>query len=211
MEKENLHLLITEEIYMLPQDETSNESEEEVSVEHEVVVETEEEVSIEQEAIVESVEEVSAKQELVHEPASENSKKEETVETTESNEVQDPEEKVAESPKIPKQETESIKEISFAVFHSSNDESDIELLNKIIAACKLPSDQYKIFDGGFDQSISFKKALVFVPEAKAFYSPIPYKNSEFLCSKPLDQISGDVQEKAKLWEALQKFVNQLNE
>ena len=198
MEKENLHLLITEEIYMLPQDETS-------------IIEAEEEVSTEQEAVVESTEEVSAKQEFVDESASENSENVETVEINESNKVQDSEEKGAESPKIPKQELDPVTEIPFAVFHSSNNESDIELLNKIIAACKLPADQYKIFDGGFDQSISFKKALVFVPEAKAFYSPIPYKKSEFLCSKPLDQISGDVQEKAKLWTALQKFVNQLNE
>ncbi|MEO1255595.1 MAG: hypothetical protein AAFY41_12060, partial [Bacteroidota bacterium] len=64
----------------------------------------------------------------------------------------------------------------------------------------------KIFANGFDQSVKFKKALVFVPEAKAFYTPIPYKGSEFLCSKPLTELIKDQNEKAKLWGALQKFV-----
>ncbi len=194
MEHEHLHLFITEEIYRLPEDERSEQGIESPVAEissMDVVSETPQ---------TEGVKEPELKLE-----------KEEVVTETETNEINEGEtpahiETVQESPEIPHHDLEPSKDLPFAVFHSSNNASDIELLHKIIDACKLPEDQYKIFGGGFDQSVHFKKALVFVPEAKAFYTPIPYKNSVFLCSKPLDQISGDVQEKAKLWAALQKFV-----
>lgn len=198
MEEENLHLFITEEIYLLEQDKKAEElSQGTLDQVDEKTTEPEDEPNQEspelskQEVTEEPVPEVEVKKEV---------KTEETPAHVESKQ---------DSPEIPTHSRDSPKEIPFAVFHSSENSSDIELLNKIIAACKVPQDQYKIFGGGFDQSIQFKKALVFVPEAKAFYTPIPYKSSEFLCSKPLDQISGDVQEKAKLWSALQAFVDTL--
>ena len=186
MEREHLHLLITEEIYKLSQDENKDDFEQSVQTEEEV------------------------KPEEIKPTAPTQADKDQEVETTTINEKEEETpahiEIEQESPEIPKHDLEDPGEIPFAVFHSSTNTADIDLLHKIIDACKLPEEQYKIFGGGFDQSVHFKKALVFVPEAKAFYTPIPYKNSEFLCSKPLDQISGDVQEKAKLWSALQKFV-----
>ena len=180
MEKEHLHHLLTEEIYLLPQDQVDGPSE--------------------PSALEQEEPEISEETEI-----------EDTTDLAQTKEEVEPEtpahiETKQESPEIPHHDLEEPGEIPFAVFHSSNNADDIELLHKIIDACKLPQDHYKIFGGGFDQTVHFKKALVFVPEAKAFYTPIPYKNSMFLCSKPLDQISGDVQEKAKLWNALQKFV-----
>ncbi|WP_436517309.1 hypothetical protein [Ekhidna sp. To15] len=193
MKREHLHHFITEEIYILPQDENIAEHLQSQAIEEEVestnnspIDKSEQKV---EKQVVEELEQKPKKQEVVE--------SEETPAHIETKQ---------ESPEIPHHDLEDAGEISFAVFHNSHDASDIELLHKIIDACKLPHDQYKIFGGGFDQSVHFKKALVFVPEAKAFYTPIPYKNSMFLCSKPLDQISGDVQEKAKLWGALQKFV-----
>lgn len=194
MEEENLHLFITEEIYLLEQDKKAEEQN--------------------QGSLDQSDERTAEPENELPQESSELPKEEVTQELTQKVEEKTEEtpahiETTQDSPEIPTQSKESPKEIPFAVFHSSENASDIELLNKIIAACKVPQDQYKIFSGGFDQSIQFEKALVFVPEAKAFYTPIPYKNSEFLCSKPLDQISGDVQEKAKLWSALQAFVDTL--
>ncbi|MEO9481894.1 MAG: hypothetical protein ABJG47_00520 [Ekhidna sp.] len=194
MEQENLHLLITEEIYLLSQDESATSDQRPAVEDAEPTTTPEKETDQETPQIAES-ESVTSQEAPVE------------TETPTTEPIQPVEkEQEPESPKIPSNEVEEPSEIPFAVFHSSTNASDIELLHKIILACKLPEDQYKIFSGGFDQSVQFKKALVFVPEAKAFYTPIPYKESEFLCSKPLHQISGDVQEKGKLWEALQKFV-----
>lgn len=170
MEKEHLHLLIHEEIYRLPADQTDNE--------------------------VNASENTSKE---VKEPAQVS---EPQPEYTEKVLVKD--EKESKTVEIPA--VEQPKELPFAVFHSSTNEQEVALLHKIIAACKLPADEYQIFEKGFDKSVKFKKALVFVSEARAFYSPIPYKGSEFLCSKPLSDLNSNQQEKAKLWSALQKFI-----
>lgn len=195
MEREHLHLLINEEIYLVSQDEnTADESKihtVDKNVESKTITSKESELKIE----IQKEEKSDEKEEKKQTEASK--KTPAHIETQQ------------ESPEIPHHDLGDPGEIPFAVFHSSTNESDIELLHKIIDACKLPDGQFKIFGGGFDQSVHFNKALVFVPEAKAFYTPIPYKESEFLCSKPLDQISGDVQEKAKLWGALRKFVDSL--
>lgn len=177
MEEEHLHLLIHEEIYLLPQDKTPMEK-----VNHEV----------------EEVQEVTT----VAEPEPEAIAPKEEATNPEPTK----EEHHQESPHIPIHQVAEPEELPFAVFHDSSNEAEIELLHKIISACKIPDDQYKIFSHGFDQAVKFKKALVFVPEAKGFYTPIPYKGSEFLCSKPLSLLSSDQNEKAKLWGALQKFV-----
>ncbi|WP_421762946.1 hypothetical protein [Ekhidna sp.] len=187
MEKENLHLLINEEIYLLPQDKL---------IEDETLDKTEE--VQESTTVAEPEPELLAKQEKAAPEQPKPASKEEPEEVHHQ-----------ESPHIPHHDLPDSKPLPFAVFHTSHAPAENELLHKILDACKVPESDYKIFSNGFDQSVMFKKALVFVPEAKAFYTPIPYKGSEFLCSKPLDQISGNVQEKAKLWAALQKFVDHL--
>ncbi|WP_425392403.1 hypothetical protein [Ekhidna sp.] len=184
MEKENLHLLIHEEIYRLPEDEIINEEE------------STEKLKDEQEssAVAEPEPEPVAKQ----------------VESTEEQpavlkDVSE-EEHHQDSPHIPHHDLPDAKPLPFAVFHTSHDPAENKLLHKIIDACKIPESDYKIFSNGFDQAVKFKKALVFVPEAKAFYTPIPYKGSEFLCSKPLSVLAANKNEKANLWGALQKFI-----
>lgn len=117
-----------------------------------------------------------------------------------------------ETPKIPEVHhheelaTEEDTIIPLAVFHEASANDEIELLQKIIDACGIEKDQYQVFANGFNKEVKFKKGLVFVAEAKAFYTPIPYKESEFLCSKPLSVLKADVQEKGKLWNALKSFV-----
>ncbi|MBC6401624.1 MAG: DNA polymerase III subunit psi [Ekhidna sp.] len=96
--------------------------------------------------------------------------------------------------------------IPLAIFHDSSSEPDLQLLQKIIDACKLEKETYTIFGSGFNKELKFDKALVFVAKSKTFYEPIPYREGQILCSKPLGQISNDQQEKAKLWGALQKFI-----
>lgn len=183
MEKEHLHLLIHEEIFLLPQDKIA-----------------EEETVNEEKEVQESTAVAEPEAELIVKP--EEAKADPDTETKDIPE----EELKQESPEIPVKEVEEPTEIPLAIFHSSTNEAEIELLQKIIDACKVPADEYKIFGNGFDQSVQFKKALVFVPEAKSFYTPIPYKGSQFLCSKPLSILAADKNEKAKLWGALQKFL-----
>ena len=187
MEKEHLHLLIHEEIYRLPEDQVfSVEELDEQTASTDVAKGVQESIQVAEP--VSKLEETEAKQ-----------AKPETKEKPK-------EEHHQESPHIPHHDLPDAKPLPFAVFHTSHDPVENELLHKIIDACKIPEGDYKIFSNGFDQSVKFKKALVFVPEAKAFYTPIPYKGSEFLCSKPLSILAADVNEKAKLWRALQKFV-----
>ncbi len=179
MEKEHLHLLIHEEIYRLSSDE---------------LIEDLGGKGLGEEAM-------KAKGETVEDIPKVTQPEPETTSSDKSEE-----ESTQESPEIPIHKVDEPKELPFAVFHSSTDAAEIELLHKIIDACKISEDNYKIFNEGFDQSIRFKKALVFVPEAKAFYTPIPYKSSEFLCSKPLSLLIKDQNEKARLWGSLQKFI-----
>ena len=95
--------------------------------------------------------------------------------------------------------------ISFAIFHDAEAQEELELLGKIIDACELPNGSYEVFANGFNKEVKFEKALVFVATAKKFYVPIPYENSQILCSKPLHEIANDKQEKVKLWGALKNF------
>lgn len=187
MEKEHLHLLIHEEIFRLPEDEGIADK-----------------VELEETASTDVAEEVQESNQVA-EPVSK-LEETETKQTKPETKEKPKEEHHQESPHIPHHDLPDAKPLPFAVFHTSHDPVENELLHKIIDACKIPEGDYKIFSNGFDQTVKFKKALVFVPEAKAFYTPIPYKGSEFLCSKPLSVLAADVNEKAKLWGALQKFV-----
>ncbi|SNT38839.1 hypothetical protein SAMN05421640_3712 [Ekhidna lutea] len=195
MEKEHLHLLINEEIYRLPEDELVAQEAPALSKEEKVaeVQESDEVAEPKPEPIAEEKAEPKTEVEQPSNVASE----------IEAKQKEEPEQ---ESPEIPITDVEEPEELPIAVFHSSSDEKEIDLLHKIIAACKVPADQHKIFSNGFDQTVKFKKALVFIDKAKAFYTPIPYKGSEFLCSKPLSMLAADKNEKAKLWGALQKFL-----
>ena len=115
---------------------------------------------------------------------------------------------IEETPTIPETPIEPEKEkvIPVAIFHESSSESEIELLKKIIEACKLTPDQYEVFANGFNKEVKFQKALVFVAKAKTFYTSIPYQGSQILCSKPLNEIASNQQEKVKLWGALKEYL-----
>ncbi|GAB4231521.1 MAG: hypothetical protein Tsb0034_03930 [Ekhidna sp.] len=114
-----------------------------------------------------------------------------------------------ETPKIPAIQHETPAEekvVPVAIFHEATDASQLELLQNIINACKLSVDQYQVFANGFNKEVKFKKAVVFVQTAKVYYESVPYQQSQILCSKPLNILTQDKQEKAKLWQALQSFL-----
>jgi len=96
--------------------------------------------------------------------------------------------------------------VPLAIFHEATSDADLQLLQKIIDACKLENDSYEVYANGFNKEVTFEKAVVFVEKAKKFYSPIAYQQSQILCSKPLHLIANNQQEKAKLWGALKGFI-----
>lgn len=147
---------------------------------------------------------------VINENQVESSSKEERVsDITQESPKTELEHKIVEKiPVIPQKSeiTENEKVVQVAVFHESINESELELLKKIIEACKLTPDQYEVFANGFNKEVKFKKALAFVASAKKFYEPIPYQESQILCSKPLNEIANNQQEKVQLWSALKEFL-----
>ena len=183
MDKEHLHLLIDEEIYLI------NE------VRHDVSVTQESDQKDTRE--VEEVEEVMES----HSP---------TIHIDQE-ELDHPHKE--ETPKIPEvhhhstaSEENKSQPIPLAIFHEASNEAEIALLQKIIDACNLKTEDYQVFANGFNKEVRFIKGLIFTGTAKKYYTPVPYQKSQFLCSKPLAEIINDVQEKGKLWIALKSFV-----
>ncbi len=186
MEKRHLHLLIHEEIYRLP---------EKFSITNELkadVKKTETEITNPNQV-------AEPEPQLVVSPQKS---------SLEDKKVATPSQKGTKIPTVQIAEESNV--LPFAIFHSHANKTEIDLLNKIILACSLRPEQYKIFNDGYNQSIKFEKALVFVPKAKVFYTPIPHKDGEFLCSKPLAILLKDSNEKKKLWNALQSFLKSSN-
>ena len=184
MEKEYLHLLINEEIYRI-----SDQSEYKG-----LVNEPQNQLAYEQETVQSNeVAELVADQEN-------NSRKEEQEPHKANKEHHD-------TPEIPNITVGEIEELDFAVFHSSKEKAELDLIHKIIDACKLAEGTYKIFGDGFDESVQFKKALVFVNTGKKYYEPIQHKMGSFLCSRPASVLMNDQNQKIELWNALKAFLN----
>lgn len=163
MNREDLHLLINEEIYLIQDDAKDDQ----------IVLETD--------------------------PTAENLNEEAPNPPSEVKKVVEPAAVVPEKVQVEE------RTIPVAIFHESSDDSELDLLEKIISACKLESDSYQVFANGFNKEVKFHKALIFVASSKSFYTAIPYQGSQLLCSKPLKEIAENQQEKVKLWGALKTF------
>ena len=163
MDKEHMHLLINEEIYLVKEDAQASTVSENAPLPEKAAESKEQKPEV----VTPKVEE-----EIILETA-----KAETSETT----------------------------IPVAVFHESTTENELDLLQKIISACKLEPDTFQVYANGFNKEVKFKKALVFVASSKSYYTPIPYQGGEILCSRPLVEIQNNQEEKVKLWSALKTF------
>lgn len=184
MDPADLHLLLDEEIYLI-QEETS----------------------------AEQIESSLPQQEEAARPAVDAPQEEEDVPTAKAGAEDTPVEaplppqpEAATSAQDAEQAKASDPIIPVAIFHETTSQADLALLDKIISACKLDHGTFQIMANGFSKEVTFQKALVFVEKSKAFYEPIPYRDGQILCSRPLHQIAVDQGEKAKLWGALQQFL-----
>lgn len=182
MDKEHLHLLIDEEIYLI------NEETHDAGVMQEADQEDTKKMAIDENNESHSTT-IHIDQEELHHPH-----KEETPKIPEVHHHYTPAEEKESQP------------IPLAIFHEASNDAEIALLQKIIDACNLKTEDYQVFANGFNKEVRFTKGLVFTSTAKKYYTPVPYQKSQFLCSKPLNEIINDVREKGKLWTALKSFV-----
>lgn len=99
----------------------------------------------------------------------------------------------------------AVEKVDTVFVHQSEQAEELELLEKIIGACKLDASSYKIaksVDG-----IQFSRSVVFTEKAETFYAPTDNDDSQILYSKPLATLLSSKDEKAKLWSALQEFIS----
>ena len=105
------------------------------------------------------------------------------------------------TPKVPVTPT-----LPFGFYTLRLQPAEKELLNKIIAACKIPTTDYKVFEDG-PQHLRSKKAVVFVDEPKESpYQPIKKGQTEVIYSKSLSTLMHSQDDKMKLWGILQPFI-----
>ncbi len=99
-----------------------------------------------------------------------------------------------------------IEKIQFAFIHDTDKQEELDLLNNIIAACKLDSKDFRITKK--DKAPNYENAVIFTSEANQFYSSTQVDNTKILYSKPLAILLNSKEEKGNLWGALQVFVKQ---
>lgn len=112
--------------------------------------------------------------------------------------------KVIESTKGEVKEVESIPQIKIAFIHNSDKPEELELLNKIIGACKLNSQNFKVLKKG--EPIQYEKAIIFTNSANSYYQSSRTPEGEVIHSKPLTELNSSPEEKGKLWSALKEFL-----
>ena len=109
--------------------------------------------------------------------------------------------KVIEGAKQEAEDVESIPEIKIAFIHNSEKPEELELLNNIIAACKLNAQDFKVLREG--EPIRYEKAVIFTTSSKSYYERSKTSEGELLHSRTLAELNSSKEEKGKLWSALQ--------
>ncbi|MEP1097283.1 MAG: hypothetical protein ABJG78_19360 [Cyclobacteriaceae bacterium] len=101
-------------------------------------------------------------------------------------------------------QVQPIEKIKIAFIYQSSNSDELELLNKIIGACKLEAQDFKVFKEG--ESAHFEKAVIFTDSASSYCIPSTKAEGEIMYSKPLNILFHSPEEKRELWGALQSFV-----
>ena len=183
MKKEHLHLLIDEEIYSInPLPAVNNKSDAPIVEDKELRVASMDSIERSVDKIVEGTNKIAGGTDKVAGGKS-------TAETTE----------------VPK----STPTIKFAFIHDTDRPEELNLLNKIIGACKLDNSEFNIFKT--NEEIPFEKAVVFTTSASAYYQSSKIETSEIMYSQPLHILINSKEEKGKLWGALQEFINKADD
>ena len=103
-----------------------------------------------------------------------------------------------------KQEVKKPK-IKFAFIHNSDSKDELELLNKIIEACKISPEDFYI--GSDDSMVDFSKAVYFKESKNEYYEVQSEGPRSLIYSKPLSVLQSSKDDKAKLWAALKAFTS----
>lgn len=120
-------------------------------------------------------------------------------------EKDDPEE----SSKEPIQKSENVRPSKNAwllVATRTLNESEKELLDKILDAVNVKEEDYELEVGSTKMITSYKKAIIFSSqEVGTFYQVGNYKGTELLSARPLSEMIHSKEEKMKLWNALKNW------
>lgn len=203
MEKGHLHLLIDEEIYLIDsQDSTgkldagNGKEEGQVKAKEEVEGDAEDSVVL---TVASSSEEGSRESKVT----SDEPKVEKDTQESEEKIVVD--EHIDEAPDIPSiPATAPATSVKYAFFHNTDQPEELDLLNKIIDACKLADTDFKVLKVG--QEVVFEKAVVFTKSGPSYYVSTQHERGVVMYAQPLATLMLSKEEKGKLWGALQKFV-----
>ncbi len=95
--------------------------------------------------------------------------------------------------------------IRIVFIHHTTKQEELDLLNKIVAACKIAREDYRLITEK-SMEISAAKAIVFTESSSNYYTPFSTQGSEELHSKPLHVLMNSKEDKAKLWGALKTFI-----
>lgn len=95
--------------------------------------------------------------------------------------------------------------VEIVFIHDSTKPDELELLAKIIEACKLKDGTFQVAKSGAEPNC--KKAIVFTDEAKVYYEIKAEENRHVLYSKTLRELKESTDEKGKLWNKLKEFLS----
>lgn len=163
-------------------------------------VEGDAEESIESPALVELIDEESQKSIVTNDKQQ---VEETTAESIEKPTFTESSEETYSIPSVAKPEPEP--SVKYAFFHNTDQPEELDLLNKVIAACKLDTSDFKVLKVG--QETAFEKAVVFTKSGPSYYKSTNHEKGIVMYSQPLSVLANSKEEKGKLWGALQGFIN----
>ncbi len=97
-----------------------------------------------------------------------------------------------------------VETVPIVFVHNSDNAQELELLNKIIVACRLDQKNFKILKMG--ENVMYRKAIIFTDASANYYQPQENDETITLYSKPLNILMNSKDEKGELWKALKGLV-----
>lgn len=96
-------------------------------------------------------------------------------------------------------------DIPILFIHNTNVKEELDLLSKIIDACKLDAKLFRSIPTE-DEGVKAEKKIIFSDSEPNYYTPQQTEGSQIIYSKPLQTLINSREDKAKLWEALKAFI-----
>ena len=100
------------------------------------------------------------------------------------------------------------KYVDFIVFYELQTPEELDLLNKIVVACRSDKTQIKLCpDVEKEKEYTYKKAIIFTEHTSTFYKIIKNENNSLVVyAHPLSVLQNSKEDKKKLWKVIQVFI-----